>query len=230
VPDYAAIYETRADDYDRMVAREDHEGNILRAIESVFPLADADVVDFGAGTGRLTTLLAPQVRFISAFDTSAHMLDRARANLERLRGLDNWRLAVADHRSIPVPSRSADLAVAGWTVHSVSDDSAELSAALAEMERILCPGGATIILETLGTGHTEPLPPPGLIPFYDYLKDHGFANKAFRTDYRFASVAEAEELTRFFFGDELADRIVREQMTTVPEGTGPWWRNLKPEA
>jgi len=232
LPDLDAIYRTRADDYDRLVAREDHAGNIVRAIEEVMPLAGADVVEFGAGTGRLTALLVPRVRSILACDASAPMLERAWTNLERL-GLDNWRLEVADHRSVSASTGGADLAVAGWTIHAVADEPSELRAALDEMGRVLRPGGTVMILETLGTGHAEPHPPSELVPYYDQLAALGFEGRAFRTDYGFASVAEAEELTRFFFGDELAEAVAREQTMVVPECTGLWWRTTqkpKPEA
>ncbi len=31
-------------------------------------------------------------------------------------GLSNWQVEVADHRQLPVPDHSADLAVSGWSV------------------------------------------------------------------------------------------------------------------
>jgi ubiquinone/menaquinone biosynthesis C-methylase UbiE len=227
LPDLDDIYGTRAEDYDRLVAREDHEGNILRTIQGLVPLAGADVVEFGAGTGRLTALLAPRVRSIRAYDSSAHMLERARANLGRL-GLENWRLEVADYRAVPAPSHGADLAIAGWAISHVvaggeGDWRPEVDAALSEMERVLRPGGTAIVLETLGTGHAEPHPPQGLFGYYEHLEAHGFAREEIRTDYRFASIAEAEQLTRFFFGDELADRVMGERSKIVPECTGVWW-------
>jgi hypothetical protein len=39
-------------------------------------------------------------------------------------------------------------------------------------------------------------------------------------------VPEAEELTRFFFGDELANRIKNEGLLIVPECTGIWWKTV----
>ena len=54
---------------------------------------------------------------------------------------------------------------------------------------------------------------------HEALDDFGI-----RTDYRFASVQEAVELTRFFFGDELADRVRVEDWLVLPENTGIWWR------
>jgi hypothetical protein len=37
---------------------------------------------------------------------------------------------------------------------------------------------------------------------------------------------EALELSRFFFGDELADRVERNRWVILPECTGVWWRNI----
>jgi ubiquinone/menaquinone biosynthesis C-methylase UbiE len=96
------------------------------------------------------------------------------------------------------------------------------------MMRVLKPGGTAIILETMTTGSETPAPPnERLAAYYAWLEnEQGFSYKWIRTDYQFASVQEADELTRFFFGDELADRIVREGITILPECTGIWWKHL----
>ena len=57
------------------------------------------------------------------------------------------------------------------------------------------------------------------------LEAAGFASTWVRTDYRFSSAAEAEELIGFFFGPELAARVAGEGMLVVPECTGIWWRH-----
>jgi hypothetical protein len=46
-----------------------------------------------------------------------------------------------------------------------------------------------------------------------------------RTDYQFHSVEEAESLTRFFFGHQLADQIANDKITLLPECTGIWYRS-----
>lgn len=231
--DFHSIYANQADNYDRMVNREDYQGNILATLKMIRPLNGIDVVEFGAGTGRLTGLLAPHVRSIAAFDASAHMLDQARLNLERL-GVNNWRVAVGDNRRLPIEGGVADLAIAGWSFgHSVGwypeTWRTEISLALREMERVLRPGGTAVILETQGTGREMPQPPhPGLAAYYAWLEnEHGFASTWIRTDYRFASLQEADELTRFFFGDDLANRIVRENLVILPECTGVWWKTME---
>jgi hypothetical protein len=94
------------------------------------------------------------------------------------------------------------------------------------MARIVRPGGTIILLETLGTNRQTPRPPtPELATFFDWLENaHGFRRTWIRTDYRFASLQEAVELTRFFFGDEMADDIQARGSPVVPECTGIWHR------
>lgn len=58
-----------------------------------------DIIDLGAGTGRLTCLVAPDVRSIKAFDISDHMLHVAAEKL-RNAGFCHWEPIVADHRSL----------------------------------------------------------------------------------------------------------------------------------
>jgi ubiquinone/menaquinone biosynthesis C-methylase UbiE len=230
MPELDDIYAGQADQYDLLVAREDYQGNILKALLAIRPLDGIDVVELGAGTGRLTTMLAPLARSIQAFDASQHMLDLAIAKLERS-GLRNWRAQVADHRQLPIPHAIADLAISGWSIcytvvwHTESWR-AELGKALAEMRRALRPGGTAIIIETLGTGYETPHPPEELAEYFAYLERDGFQSTSIRTDYRFESLEEAESLTRFFFGDTLADRVASEQMTVLPECTGVWWKHL----
>jgi ubiquinone/menaquinone biosynthesis C-methylase UbiE len=227
--DYAAIYESQAAQYQRLIAREDYEGHILPAVAAIRPLAGIDVVELGAGTGRLARLLAPHVRSIRAFDASPAMLDIAREVLAQ-DGFTNCQLEVADHRSVPATDASADLVIGGWTIcyaalWSKGSWRADLDAVLAEMSRVLRPGGSIVILETLGTGHETPHPPGELQPYFERLAELGFEQTWIRTDYRFASPEEAVELTRFFFGEALAEKLAKDSATALPECTGVWWRS-----
>lgn len=72
------IYAQKADLYERMVAREDMHGNIFEALTEICPLDGIDVVEFGAGTGRLTRLLSVVVGHIHAFDEAQAMLSTLR--------------------------------------------------------------------------------------------------------------------------------------------------------
>jgi ubiquinone/menaquinone biosynthesis C-methylase UbiE len=141
----------------------------------------------------------------------------------------NWQLRVADHSHLPVADGTADLALAGWSLCYAALDHPDrwretVAQALGEMGRVLHPGGTCLIIETLGTGFEMPHPPEVLKDYLDYLTEAGFQSDWIRTDYRFESLAEAERLIRFFFGDELAAQTVREHWQIVPECTGLWWK------
>ena len=226
-PDLEDIYARQAEEYDELVAREDYQHNLLDAINRVRPVAGLDVVELGAGTGRLTCMLAPMVRRIRAFDASSAMLAVAAARLHPGKTA-NWQLRVADHLHVPVADGTADLALAGWTLCYAALDHPDrwretVAQAVGEMRRVLRPGGTCLIIETQGTGFETPHPPEVLKDYLGYLTELGLQSEWIRTDYKFESVAEAERLMRFFFGDELAEQTVREQWQIVPECTGLWW-------
>lgn len=232
MPDAREIYESHPEDYEQLVRYEDREGNLLKAIRSLTQLEGSEVVEFGAGTGRVTRLLAPHVRSIRAFDIAPPMVELARRHL-CLGSTSNWQVDVADNASLPVPDATADLAVAGWTyghqtVWNEEAWSEPIELAIREMFRVLRPGGTAIIIETLGTGHTTPFdPPPQLARYYALLAgEFGFEMTWIRTDYEFSSLLEGERLIRFFFGEERAQAFASGRNTVLPECTGLWWRKL----
>jgi hypothetical protein len=80
-----------------------------------------------------------------------------------------------------------------------------------------------ILIESFGTGAVDPNPPPHLNDYLDYLTRKGFQSDWFRTDYRFSSVEEADEISSFFFGEEMSQKIRRNQWTILPECTTIFW-------
>ena len=224
------IYQSDGDRYEALIAREDYQGNILRAIEEILKVDGLDILDLGAGTGRLTLLLAVRAGSIRSFDASAEMLRVCRERLAAS-GLSNWQVDVADHRQLPVTDQSADLALSGWSVSYLvvwnqENGTAELDKWLEEMKRVLRHGGTIILFESLGTGNETPIRLEHVESTYQWMDSHGFENKWIRTDYKFESVDEAAELAGFFFGEEMADQIRKKESVILPECTGVWWRKV----
>jgi ubiquinone/menaquinone biosynthesis C-methylase UbiE len=229
--DHEKIYNEQADEYERLVAREDYQENLFPALMQIRPLEGLDVVELGAGTGRLTRLLAPVVKTIQAYDISADMLEVAAAKL-RESGLQNWHTGIADHRELPVDSQSADLAISGWSICYTTSGyeegwQREVGKVLDELKRILRPGGTIIILETLGTGYETPTPPDEVKAYLAFLEEGaGFSSTWIRTDYLFESLEEAEEVTSFFFGEDMVGGIIGTDPVILPECTGVWWLHV----
>ena len=221
------IYQSDGDRYEALISREDYLGNIPRALDEIVNVDGLDVIDLGAGTGRLAVMLAPRVKSMRAFDMAEEMLRVCRERLAAS-GLTNWQAEVADHRSIPVADHSADLIVSGWSVAYLyvwnpETWRVELEKWLGEMKRILRPGSFIVLFESLGTGNESPIQLEHLKDYYPWLDEVGFQKKWIRTDLKFSSLEEAEELSSFFFGEEFGKKVNQNSWVVVPECTGVWW-------
>ena len=225
------IYQNDGDRYEALIAREDYQGNITRALEEIISPDNLDVFDLGAGTGRLAVMLAPRARSVRAFDISEEMLRVCRSRFEAS-GLSNWQVDVADHRQLPVEDHSADLVVSGWSVSYLAvwnneHQTNELDVWLVEMQRVVRKGGWVVLFESLGTGNESPVRLEHVESTYQWLDKNGFQNKWIRTDYKFNSVDEAEELASFFFGEELGKKVRQNNWVILPECTGVWWKKVE---
>jgi ubiquinone/menaquinone biosynthesis C-methylase UbiE len=229
---FQIIYQQEAVNYDRLIRREDYQGNLLAALQEIASVSGKVIADLGAGTGRLTRLTAPHAASVIATDASLNMLNTAAASIREMR-VGNCHFAIADNRLLPLRSAFADISMEGWSFGHLAGwypDTwrHEAQRAFSEMQRITKPGGVMILMETLGTGSQTPQPPTeGLAAFYAMLENElGFHAKAIRTDYRFESAVEAEELVTFFFQTSMTDRMMGDDKLILPECTGVWWRHV----
>jgi len=114
--------------------------------------ADA-CVDLGAGTGFVTSAIAPLVSSVLAVDISPAMADSLTERMARA-GLRNVRAEVADLRELRLPPASADLIVSSYALHHLRD--ADKRALTAEAARWLRPGGRIVIADMMfGRGTSE---------------------------------------------------------------------------
>ncbi|MEM9951129.1 MAG: class I SAM-dependent methyltransferase [Chloroflexota bacterium] len=226
------IYQHDAERYERLIAREDQRGNLFQTLMEIHPFSGKTVVEFGAGTGRLTRIMSVLVQSIHAFDIAYPMLAEAQRVLDET-GMENWSLSQADNVFMPVANQSADIVVEGWSFGHVmgwypDTWQARIDQMLSEMQRLLKPNGTMILIETMGTGNRKPQAPNAqLATLYDYWQNTlGFEYQWIRTDYQFEDVDEADELIRFFFGDAMAESLVAGKNIIVPECTGVWWKHV----
>jgi len=226
------LYNERAIDYEQLVEREDYQGNLLPALNKIHPLECARVVEFGAGTGRISAQILPLVERLWAFDLSPAMLHIANRKPERSKGL-NWLLGVGDSRSMPLPDGCADIAIEGWSFLQIAvwhEDAwqEQIGRAISEMLRVVHPGGTAIMIETLGTGASVPEPPEEFTQVYAHIeREWGFFPSWIRTDFLFTTPEQAHAGLGPLFGEAVLDRLQEtEDGVLLPECTGIWWREV----
>jgi len=115
-----------------------------RILEALAPSPGEFIVDLGCGPGLLTRAIAEDVGrdgAVLGLDLSGPMLGLARA---RCTGIPQLTLAAADAARLPVASGVADAVTAIQVLLYVERP----QAAIAEMRRILRPGGRVVIVET----------------------------------------------------------------------------------
>ncbi|MCC6245141.1 MAG: ubiquinone/menaquinone biosynthesis methyltransferase [Gemmatimonadaceae bacterium] len=105
------------------------------------------VLDLASGTGDLAVGVARRVpgAQVTALDASLQMIVSARARLHT-RDADvatRVQTTVGDMCALPVPDASQDVVTAGYGVRNVSDR----LRAIAEMARVLRPGGTVVLLD-----------------------------------------------------------------------------------
>jgi len=226
---FVKIYQKKAAAYHELIAAEDVDGNLRSALQKITSFADSRILDVGGGTGRIPLLIADQANEVLSIDLHRDMLREQIVQREAFGG--NWWLAQADLRQLPVATNWADAVIAGWAIGHfrswhADDWTDQVDRAVAELQRSAKPQGQLIILETMGTGSDAAGPPtPGLAEYYSRLEDkHDFQRKDISTDYEFANLDKAVELTEFFFGEELAEKVRTKNWVRVPEWTGIWYR------
>lgn len=100
------------------------------------------LIDLGAGTGRMLTLLGDRARRSSGLDLSRQMLNIARGNVAAA-GLGAVELRHGDIFDTRLADGAADLVVVHQVLHYLGDP----AAAAAEAARLVAPGGRLIIVD-----------------------------------------------------------------------------------
>ena len=133
------FFSSSAGQWDRV--RDDLFGDRFH-LAALGALADGawTVGDLGCGTGQVSAALAPFVAQVIAVDASAAMLQAAK---KRLQHVDNIDLRRGDLEALPIDEARLDAATLMLVLHHVP----EPERALAEVGRVLKPGGRAIIVD-----------------------------------------------------------------------------------
>jgi len=114
------------------------------------------VVDVGAGTGYFSIPIAEAVGAggrVTAVDLQREMLDLLAAKIKKRGGPGNVGLVLGEATATGVGAQSADIVLMANIWHELDDH----PSVLAEMRRLLAPGGVLAVLDW----HPDREPPPG---------------------------------------------------------------------
>src|SRR5215472_1926228 len=135
-------------DWDEMQALELPAAAVEAALLALVPEHDGgQLVDIGTGTGRVLELLAPRISQGVGVDASKAMLALARSRLARP-GLSHCSVRLADMYRLPLAEASFDVAVTQMVLHYAEDP----PGVLAEVARVLRPGGRLIVIDLVKHG------------------------------------------------------------------------------
>ena len=184
------FFASAAAGWDRL--REDLFGDSF-FLWAVLGLIDPSLVvaDLGCGTGQLTDAIAPYVKQVIAVDSSPDMLEAARARLGNAANVD---LRQGDLETLPIGPRELDAAMLFLVLHYAPSP----AKALAEVARVLRPGGRVLVVDMLPHEREE----------YQHQMGHvwlGFSEK---------------QITRFLVSAGFGDVRVR-ALPADPDAKGP---------
>lgn len=139
-------WDERVSAWEEVAATQSFQDLQKRVLQEASPTPADVALDLGAGTGLLTIPLAKQVREVIAIDISSAMLARLQEHADES-GVSNLSCVEADLRVLPLDDDSVTLAVSNYTFHHLADADKEL--ALAEVRRILAPGGRLVVCDMM---------------------------------------------------------------------------------
>ncbi|MCY4019519.1 MAG: methyltransferase domain-containing protein [Chloroflexi bacterium] len=147
------LYDLYARRYDRVKQFDDYSDQLLLAeplLDRISPQLDPLILDVAAGTGRLPLLLARNVRFhghVIGLDHSRKMLAIAASKIMRERFGKFISLARGDAMDLPFPDAAFDAVACLESLEFFPDP----DAALAELARVLRPGGLLLATNRIHT-------------------------------------------------------------------------------
>lgn len=147
------LYDLYAGRYDAIVQHDDVDEHLTLAqpiMRALHPRTDPAVLDIATGTGRIPLALCQHARFeghIVGLDLSQRMLEQAEHKIAENHFDDYVTLVWHTAEALPYPDNSFDLVTCLEALEFMSD----MQTVLAELCRVLRPGGVLLTTRRIGT-------------------------------------------------------------------------------
>ena len=164
----------------------DRAGAVIERLHSGLP--DGLVVDVGAGDGFTAVQLQTASRRVVAVEPAAGMVRPDRHLL--------W--VQADAEQLPFADACFDAAYSTWAYFF--SRGWDPSPGLAELNRVVVPGGPLLIVDNAGGDEFSEMADSDLSADRGFWERRGFAAEHIETAFEFETMEEARALLGFFFG------------------------------
>lgn len=125
--------------------------SLARLVELVQPRQSWRVLDIATAAGHTALTFAPHVAEVIASDITPQMLEQA-SKLANERGINNLTTVQADAENLPFANNSFDLVTCRIAAHHFP----HIPAFLAEVRRVVKPGGIFALVDNLAPGRDSP--------------------------------------------------------------------------
>ncbi|QKE83681.1 class I SAM-dependent methyltransferase [Arthrobacter sp. NEB 688] len=204
----------------------DRAGVIDGALDGLHPLRGATLVDVGCGTGFHLPRFAERGATVLGVEPHLPLVRRA-ANRLRARG-SRARVVAASAEALPLPDASVDVVHARWAYFF----GAGCEPGLAEVERVLRPGGVACLVDndatrsTFGGWFSRAYPAYDPVAVQRFWDRQGFTTERLTIDWRFERREDLEAVVRIELPPGPADAVLAEhEGLTVDYAVALRWRH-----
>ncbi|WP_245154918.1 class I SAM-dependent methyltransferase [Nocardioides sp. 1609] len=199
---HTATYETE----NRAV---DPDGVLWSTLRSLAPWTGRTVLDLGCGTGFHLPAFAADAGRVVGVEPHPDLLALARRRTARL---DHVTLLAGTAQAVPLPPSSVDVVHARWAYFFGPG----CEPGLAELERVVRPGGAAVVVDNDGSRSTfgawfrrgyPHLPPPAEVE--RFWSTRGWTRTPVDMGWRFTSRADLEAVVRIELPPAAAEEALR---------------------
>lgn len=217
---------TDPDTYEIENTAVDPEGAIEAAMRRVQDWAGLDLLDLGCGAGFHLPRFAESARSVVGVEPHPPLVELAAA---RVADLPEVRVLAGGAQAIPLPDHSMDVSHSRWAYFF----GAGSEPGLAELARVLRPGGVAFVIDndatrsTFGGWFRRAWPEYDPVAVQRWWARQGWSREPVDMRWSMRSRADFEAVVRLEFAPAMADAILAEHPSTeVDYAVNLWWRRF----
>lgn len=206
----------------------DPEGLIEAAMAGIHDWAGLQVLDVGCGSGFHLPRFAKSASTVVGVEPHEPLADLARQRVHDL-SLANVSVLDGSAQALPLADDSVDVVQARWAYFFGPG----CEPGLAEVERVLRPGGTAFVIDndatrsTFGGWFRQAMPSHDPVAVERFWARQGWSRDRIDMRWAFGSRADFEAVLRIEFSQTLVDGILADhQGTGVDCAVSLWWRTF----